>query len=291
MATDDLTKLLREEYTIETPENVTFGYEVAGIGARFIAALIDTVLLGVGLLLLNILLAVLLSLIGSDALVLFDLEAQEPGWIEGLVIALYALLNFAVLWGYYILFELLWNGQTPGKRVAKIRVVRLDGSPIGFIEAAVRNLVRIVDFFPMGYGVGFVTMFLNRRARRLGDFAAGTLVIRDQGTLSLATISRPPTAEPAALPQPAAPTREPAWLDVRRLSAADYELAQTALARYQAGQIDLHLLRRVAGVIATKVGQPPSSEYGDAEAGALRADRNPQEFLKAVVVAYQAQTG
>ncbi|HXF63974.1 MAG TPA: RDD family protein, partial [Caldilineaceae bacterium] len=117
MASDDLTKLLREEYTIDTPENVTFGYEVAGIGARFIAALIDTLLLGVGLLLLNILLVVLLNLVGSNAVVRFDLEAQGPSWIEGLVIALYALLNFAVFWGYYILFELFWNGQTPGKRV------------------------------------------------------------------------------------------------------------------------------------------------------------------------------
>ena len=173
-----------DEYTIATPENVTFGYEVAGIGSRFIGALVDTFLIVVLLFLANLLVAVVLGYVADDGGFRGDFEA-DPGWLAGLVIALYALLNFAIIWGYYIFFELGWHGQTPGKRVAGTRVVRLDGSGAGFLEVAIRNLVRIVDFMPFAYAVGFVTMFLNRNARRLGDFAAGTLVIRQQREIRL----------------------------------------------------------------------------------------------------------
>src|SRR5688572_2821924 len=146
---------LSEEYTIETPENVSFGYEVSGIGSRFIAALIDNFILTVLLLGLNIALLVLVASLGGDpSTVEESLEATAGDWVAGLVIAVYALLNFAIWWGYYLFFEWLWNGQTPGKRVAKIRVVRTDGAPVGFVPVAVRNLVRVVDFLPMGYGVG-----------------------------------------------------------------------------------------------------------------------------------------
>ncbi|HXF64332.1 MAG TPA: hypothetical protein VNK95_22070, partial [Caldilineaceae bacterium] len=106
---------------------------------------------------------------------------------------------------------------------------------------------------------------------------------------SLATVSGPPTLPPATSRRPATPAALPAWAGVGRLSAADYELVQTTLARHQAGQLSPDLLRRVAGVIATKVGQPPSSEYGDAEAGALRAAGEPLEFLQAVADAYRQQ--
>ena len=106
------------------------------------------------------------------------LESTDISWLGGLALALYALLNFAVFWGYYMLFELLWSGQTPGKRVAKTRVLRTDGNPARTSEVAVRNLVRIVDFLPALYAIGFIVMFFNRQSRRLGDYAAGTLVIR-----------------------------------------------------------------------------------------------------------------
>lgn len=258
---------LREEYTIDTPENVSFGYEIAGIGSRFIGALIDTIILGILLLLLNIALVVLLARLG-DAGAVFDLESGE-NWVVGLVIALYALLNFAVIWGYYIAFEWLNNGQTPGKRVARTRVVQLDGSPVGGLGAVVRNLVRVIDFLPGGYGVGLVVMFTNSRSRRLGDFAAGTLVVRDQGEIRLADVLAPPA--PANRPQetavaPAADLEDTAafaadqdWRGVRRLSAADYELVQQTLQRAGTDQLDPALIQRVARAIATKMGVLPSS--------------------------------
>ncbi|MCB0063669.1 MAG: RDD family protein, partial [Caldilineaceae bacterium] len=141
---------LQEEYTIDTPENVSFGFDVAGIGSRFIGALVDTVILGLALLLLNAILGFVLELVGAETFVDPFLEnEQDPSWVVGLVVALYVLLNFVLLTGYYILFELIWNGQTVGKRVAHIRVVRVNGNPAGFLEIVVRNLIRMVDFLPM----------------------------------------------------------------------------------------------------------------------------------------------
>src|SRR5690606_12367836 len=104
-----------------------------------------------------------------------------------------------IWWGYYLLFEWIWHGQTIGKRSARIRVVRADGAPVSFVPVAVRNLVRIIDFMPFGYGVGVITMFCNPQARRLGDFAAGTLVVKDEGELTIETLM-------AAIPA-TAPTR------------------------------------------------------------------------------------
>ncbi len=105
--------------------------------------------------------------------------------------AIYALINFALIWGYYLAFELLWNGQTPGKRLANTQVVRANGAPAEFAEVAIRNVVRIIDFLPFAYAVGFVVMFLNRRSRRLGDFAANTLVIKRQDQVKLSDSGEP----------------------------------------------------------------------------------------------------
>ena len=140
--------LLREEYTIDTPENVTFGYTIAGIGSRFIGCLIDTTILVVLLLLLNIGLSLLLAWLGDNAPAR-PLDAEPtPDWITGLLVAIYALINFAIIWGYYMAFEMLWNGQTPGKKVANTQVVRANGAPAEFGEVASRNVVRIIDFLP-----------------------------------------------------------------------------------------------------------------------------------------------
>ncbi|MCC6453961.1 MAG: RDD family protein [Caldilineaceae bacterium] len=287
---------LSEEYTIDTPENVSFGYEVAGIGSRFIAALVDHLILGLLLVGLNIAIVVLLSsLAGDTSSIEQSLEETPEDWVAGLLIALYALFNFAIWWGYYLLFEWLWHGQTVGKRIAHIRVVRLDGAPVGFVPVAVRNLVRIVDFLPMGYGVGVVTMFCNRQARRLGDFAAGTLVVKDQGELTLNALLTPvPAITPPLVPQPvstseamaeAAPditpeiTPDQDWSGIRRLTAADYELVQETLARYRAGNLDRALLARVATAIATKLDRAPSSQLDQSAA-------DPVHFLADVATAY-----
>jgi uncharacterized RDD family membrane protein YckC len=245
---------LTAHYNIDTPENVTFGYELAGIGSRFIGALLDTAIIAVALLLLNLVLLVLLYSAG-DLANLGSGGLSENGFstVGGLILAVYALLNFVIFWGYYVLFEWRWNGQTPGKRVAKIRVVRTDGNPPGILEIVLRNVVRIVDFLPSGYALGLVVMFFNKQARRLGDYVAGTLVVKERRDVTLHSLedqaSRPaPTemADNAVVPYP----------DARRLSLSDYNLICDALARYAQHKLDAAIVQRLATAIAAKMAAP-----------------------------------
>jgi uncharacterized RDD family membrane protein YckC len=160
---------------IETPENVTFGYRIAGIGSRFLAGLVDTFLI----------MMLLFSEYYLSYLVLRNASiSSSTYWL----VAIYGIVSFVSLWGFYILFEMAWNGQTPGKRWLGIRVIRLDGSPISLSESIIRNLVRLFDFLPAYYGVGITVMFFNHQSRRLGDLAAGTVVIHDRSSLKLETL-------------------------------------------------------------------------------------------------------
>jgi uncharacterized RDD family membrane protein YckC len=160
---------------IDTPENVTFDYDVAGIGSRFLSALVDTLLM----LLLQVIVYGTLYLIGVQMGGLFSDSA--PFWL----VAILSLVAFVFFWGYYIFFEILWNGQTPGKRWVGLRVIRLDGTPVTAAEVVIRNLVRLIDLLPTAYGVGVVTMFVNDKSRRLGDLAAGTVVVHDRAVHTL----------------------------------------------------------------------------------------------------------
>ena len=146
-------------HQVITTEKVPFTYRVAGIGSRSAAWLVDSSLI------------VLLGFMG--VIVASILEAARGG----VGTALAALWMFALLWGYFFLFEWLEHGQTPGKRLVGIRVIHWRGSAISFYEAAVRNLLRFVDALPLFYGVGFLVAACNREHRRLGDLAASTLVV------------------------------------------------------------------------------------------------------------------
>jgi uncharacterized RDD family membrane protein YckC len=95
-------------------------------------------------------------------------------------IAVAGLLIFAVTWGYFIFFELAWNGQTPGKRMAGIRVLTDRGEPVTLVHALVRNVLRLVDILPSAYMIGAICILTTRRAQRLGDLAAGTVVVRER---------------------------------------------------------------------------------------------------------------
>lgn len=166
-----------EMLSIETPENVAFGYNVAGIGSRFLAALIDTAVI--------VMLELTVFFVSSLAMSVSAIADTLGVWAA----AILGLLSFAIFWGYYIFFEMLWNGQSLGKRLVGLRVIRLDGTPVTLAESVIRNLVRLIDFLPFGYGIGVVTMFINSQARRLGDLAAGSLVVHDGGEISVQSIA------------------------------------------------------------------------------------------------------
>jgi uncharacterized RDD family membrane protein YckC len=152
--------------TILTPENVEVTYEVAGLATRMRGAALDTLLQVFALFTLWMILSMFLVAAGPTL----------SNWL----IALGVLLTFVIFVGYYLFFESRWNGQTPGKRVTGTRVMKDAGFPIDFRSAVVRNLVRLFDLMPGTYGVGFIAAFFSPEYKRLGDYAAGTVVVRER---------------------------------------------------------------------------------------------------------------
>jgi len=159
-----------DKLTIDTPEQVHLEFMLAGIGSRFMAAFLD-ILIEIVLYLILFLITLIWASSGF-----FDLTRSI--WWSALV----TLVLFCINWGYYAIFEAVWKGQTPGKRLAKIRVIKESGRPINAYEAIARNLMRAIDVLPTMYGAGIVCMMLNSQNRRIGDFVAGTVVIHDQRT-------------------------------------------------------------------------------------------------------------
>jgi uncharacterized RDD family membrane protein YckC len=159
-----------DRYILETPENIEVEFEPAGLGSRFCAMLIDTLWIGLALFLLFLLL--LLLGVGLD-------EVGGGRWARWLMAVALAVVVVLIFGGYFVLFELLMRGQTPGKRAMKIRVVRDDGTPVGANEVLVRNLLRLVDFLPFAYALGAIVMFPSPLCKRLGDMAAGTIVVKE----------------------------------------------------------------------------------------------------------------
>ncbi len=140
---------------VHTPEGVDLHLPVAGPLLRSVAWGIDAV--------------IRLGAVIAAAAAFGLMESTGVGW--------YLLALFAVLWLYPVVFEAMWNGQTPGKRAMRLRVVRADGAPVGWLGAFVRNLLRTVDMLPFGYAIGIASGLLDPWGRRLGDLVAGTVVI------------------------------------------------------------------------------------------------------------------
>lgn len=175
------------DFRVLTPERVSLQYDIAGIGSRGAAVLIDTLLqVAIGT-------AVLLAVSGG-ALSAVSFVGRGGGVAGPIVLAAMALAVFAISIGYFIVFEIVWSGQTPGKRVLGIRSMRENGYPLRPVDAAIRNVVRVVDGLPVGYAVGVLVMLFNARSKRLGDFAAGTIVVRE-GARSLLAFTPPAREE------------------------------------------------------------------------------------------------
>jgi uncharacterized RDD family membrane protein YckC len=164
-----------ENIFISTPDHVSLEFEFAGPGSRFSAYLLDFVY-GVLLMIGLILLMLFTNAAGVRSLI--NVLRGEGSWIASWGAALLILILFAIHWGYYVFFEGLWHGSTPGKRSLGIRVIRQDGLPIGFREAALRNLLRVADMLPPPcYILGGLVAHFDRHGRRLGDMVAGTYVV------------------------------------------------------------------------------------------------------------------
>lgn len=229
---------LDSRITIATPEGVGVEMVLAGLGSRFLARSLDT-LIQLGAI---IALALLVALSGATT---------DAG--NGFFIALGVVGVFLVLWAYDIVFETLGSGRTPGKRAAGIRVVGRRGEPITFLTSAVRNFVRLLDILPGPYLVGAIAILTTEHSQRLGDLAAGTLVVREnfggrRGEAAVAMWNAPITVAPEAV----------ATWDVAGITTAEVQVVRHFLARrlslpwhirlYLAGQLAARLAPKIVGV-------------------------------------------
>jgi len=249
-------QLNSDQLNIDTPELVGIEMPLAGIGSRFIALLVDYLIWG----------AAFFVLIWLAILVLPSIDAFSKiseQWAAGIFIFIVFLFN----WGYFTLFEAFWNGRTPGKRIARIRVIQRSGRAIGLFESMARNLVRYVDQLPFFYAVGVIAMFVTSQHQRLGDLAAGTLVVRDReeeaplwGESGARTFTAQIFAPSAPAPEPHTAFSLPAT-GIAKLSAADLEVLEGFFSR----RLDMSLptrqtlAQRIATAIQAKSGlEPPA---------------------------------
>lgn len=240
-----------EEYLqIDTPENVVFGYEIVGIGSRFLAALIDTMLIALALVPINV---------AAYVMFMRNSGQYETTLVTGILI----FIGFVLLWGYYIFFELSWNGRTPGKKTLNLRVIRQDGMPITVTESIIRNLVRLVDFLPVAYGLGVVAMFIDSKSRRLGDLAAGTLVVRDQEEVTLESLKKSTTPAVYNLRAPGQIETEARDWPVHLLTEVDIQLAESFLQRHRDLRDPSILAWQIINRLTTRMELPPVSSAVD----------------------------
>lgn len=176
---------------LQTPESVTLEFVLAGIGSRALALLIDYIVLGF----LLSALALLWWFVADQLVNYLDVLNINYSGLQNWLIAIPALLAFAIIIGYFIFFETLWQGQTPGKRFAKIRVIQENGRPVGLAQATLRALLRPFDDI---FWIGTFFIILGRHEKRLGDWVASTVVVQEAQPVTSSNFSLSLEAQPYA---------------------------------------------------------------------------------------------
>jgi uncharacterized RDD family membrane protein YckC len=222
-----------DKLTIETPEQTSLDFPLAGIGSRFLAVAADMAVQAVAAGFLVISAALLVPgfrWIGWSSVL-------GPQWvIAGVIFGLFLIHS-----GYFAFFEAVWNGQTPGKRYAQIRVMKDDGRSITVYDAIARNLLRIVDELPGVYAVGVISVLFSKQNKRLGDYVAGTVVVHEKAIegarpfLEMQSDSSMPT------------------YDTSRITLDELHLIETFL--YRRDSFDPAVRTSMAAQIAGRIGQ------------------------------------
>lgn len=184
---------------VRTPESIAFNYELAGLGSRFLALTVDLAIQILTLVVLGFGVVLVLSHLPRRAAHAVGASVTPDRFAESVGIALAIAVVFIVLFGYFIVFEALWNGQTPGKKLLGLRVVRDGGYPIDFGASLIRNLIRVGEQLIGFYAFAAISALISPENKRLGDLAAGTVVVRDARLASPRTLAEP-RAEPVYAP-------------------------------------------------------------------------------------------
>ena len=259
---DDSAIPLRDQLSIHTPELVAIEFPPAGVGSRSIALLLDYLLQGITVLLMGLIIGLIAYSYpsASSAPPTHSSGGTAEKWAMAIVIA----IPFLFEWAYFALFEAFWRGQTPGKRIMKIRVIQQTGRPVTLIESFGRNLIRVIDMLPGFYVVGLVSMFLTKRQQRLGDLIAGTLVVHEQAaevpleTISASRTFTAPLYEPAPAAQPPLRTSRIPADTLTALTLADLQALESYLARRLDVPLETRekLASRLTGTITSQTQAP-----------------------------------
>ena len=257
-----------ETIVVQTPEYVEIEYELAGIGSRVIAGLVDTIVqffITALIVIAGIYLFHLLSPLGSgNPLDLVAILLIGAGGLVGFV-------------AYWVVLEMVTNGQSIGKRMAGLRVIRDDGTPINLWDSIIRNVVRIVDLLvPPFYWSAIVSVWVSSRSKRLGDHAAGTVVVKERAP-EMPTTTAPPVPPVQYRVAPTAADEE-LMAHIRMLSAQEADAAERFLERRHelAAEVRAQLASRLAGSISSHLG---------VSAGAWASA---EEFLVAVLACHRS---
>src|SRR5579871_5225629 len=223
--------------TIPTPEGVELHMTLAGPGSRFVSALVDILIQFLVLTCVGVVLGVS-GAIGFGS--------------GGVAVLIWAIVSFLVVSFYDVFFEVFRAGQTPGKRINGLRVVRVGGHPVTFLTSAIRNFLRLVDFLPSAYLLGACVILSTRKNQRIGDVVAGTVVVRTERKPAKGEY-RPPPAQ--------LPTDEPAW-DTSRIS--DEELAVVRHFLERRSELDHTVRAQIAGTLAERLRPKVTGARSDA---------------------------
>lgn len=254
----------KETLKIQTPEHVGFRYVLAGLGTRSTAFLLDTTLR-----FLFILFIFLAAFLLARWLPRFDptgiLAALPKTWLLALAVLAYGVVDL----GYFLIFEALWSGQTPGKRIQKLRVIKIDGQPIGWLESSIRNILRAVDILGGFYPLGLFVMFLSSRSQRIGDYVAGTVVIVERRRNVPMDRTRLRSTSKLNLPE--------LELHLSTLEPKQYQIIRSFLQRRQA--MDESHRRELARILARRLMKKWSMSS--------RPDISDESFLEEIVGMYE----
>jgi uncharacterized RDD family membrane protein YckC len=245
---------------IETPEHIHVHYELAGIGSRALAGIFDALIQG---------LITVLVVWGLIWLGLYFKVRDVYGLVGAIVIAT---SGFLAATAYYVVSEMVTGGQSPGKRMAGLRVIGGDGRPLTFLQSVLRNIIRAVDALPLFYTVGLLAVFFSRHAQRLGDMVAGTIVVKErlqEGPLAAEPLEEEGKAAPLS-PEVEARLRTSLHL----LTPADLAAAERVAERRHELEpaVRQQLVRQVAEGLLAKLPQVHAADFPHLEA-----------FLEAVV--------
>ncbi len=294
---------MSREILVVTPENIEIEYELAGIGSRFLANMLDSLFqlaIYLGMWIIVGIVAAVVALGTSAVSKGLGAFFGEIGLAAALIAA------FTILWGYFIWFETRWNGQTPGKRQIGLRVIRDGGYPINIFAAVIRNLIRTIDGMPI-IAVGLISvgvfehqpglaalgglcillpvlcLLLSGRYQRIGDFVAGTMVVKQRAP-------RVPTLEALAPP----PRVLPEHLAAYALADIGRHVYEMTVPEYRAVRHSLdrrwQLPPQVQQTVAMRLAVPLMQRLGIVPpAGVVSV--NYADFLEYLAVAFEQYRG